>query len=208
VEVVATSENDTVEAMTEASEPIRAKSSLASDRPVWKRCVDKVTGKPYYYNKLTNETSWTLPPDYVEEVNRKSTSVTSLQLDENRAANAAPLDSMPKEMSTLALSMSNAEPRPVPLSSSASATDVQGVRHRPFSPFPSRTEQDISENSHSVPLPAPSDSGRHLAKRSTSLLPSARTRGKYVSAAIQNEKLENSQSFSKQLETNSARHRE
>ena len=43
---------------TGASDLLSPLSVAAQERPLWKQVLDKNTGKPYWYNRLTKETTW------------------------------------------------------------------------------------------------------------------------------------------------------
>lgn len=36
----------------------------------WRKTLDKASGKSYYYNKNTKETTWTMPPAYKEMMDK------------------------------------------------------------------------------------------------------------------------------------------
>ena len=67
-------EIDGIELPAESSSTKQKKSKISSkaaspaiDFGPWKECIDEHTKHPYYWNTLTNEVTWTLPPELFEQ---------------------------------------------------------------------------------------------------------------------------------------------
>jgi hypothetical protein len=59
-EETATAAAASTPAPAEAAPVAAAAAAPAAEKPLWREVVDKASGKPYWYNRLTKETTWSV----------------------------------------------------------------------------------------------------------------------------------------------------